>query len=61
MPVKEVITLQEAAKILCVHPLTLRNLCKAGRVPGAKVGKQWRFRRSSLLTFVDGDQTAKVQ
>ena len=40
---------EEAGDYLGVSPETIRNLCRAGKIPGAKqVGRQWRIPRSYL-------------
>lgn len=33
----------EIAKYLRVHPYTVKRLARAGKIPGFKVGDQWRF------------------
>ena len=49
MPVdSEVLTLDEAAAYLRVHPRTLRIKASEGEIPGAKIGKVWRFHRQQL-------------
>ena len=45
---EEVLTAEEAAKYLRIHPYTLRRLTRAGKVPGFKIGGQWRFRKEEL-------------
>ncbi len=37
-----------AAKLLHVHPKTVKRLAAEGRIPGMRIGKLWRFRASSL-------------
>ncbi len=44
----EVLTLDEAADYLRVHPRTLRLKAVEGIVPGAKVGRVWRFHKQQL-------------
>ena len=44
----DVLTLDEAAAYLRVHPRTLRLKASEGDVPAAKVGKVWRFHRGQL-------------
>jgi excisionase family DNA binding protein len=34
---------EEIAKYLRVHPYTVKRLARAGKIPGFKVGGQWRF------------------
>ena len=36
-------TAEEIAKYLRVHPYTVKRLARAGKVPGFKIGEQWRF------------------
>lgn len=38
----------EAAALLNIHPKTLQKLARAGGVIGIRIGKLWRFRASSL-------------
>jgi excisionase family DNA binding protein len=48
----EILTPQEAADLLRVSLLTVQRQAKAGRLPGRRVGKVWRFSRSVLLEWV---------
>ena len=41
-------TLPEAAEFLRVHPETLRQLARTGKMPGAKVGRAWVFLEEDL-------------
>ena len=45
---EELLDVQQAAKLLLMHPKTLQALARAGTVPCVKMGKYWRFRASSL-------------
>jgi len=40
MPRKEVVTAEEVAKYLRIHPYTVRRLAREGKLPGFKVGGQ---------------------
>ncbi len=44
----EVMDLREASAYLRLRPRTLTGLAARGVVPGTKIGKAWRFRRSLL-------------
>lgn len=35
--------LESAAEFLGLHPDTLQARAKSGQIPGAKIGKEWRF------------------
>ena len=39
----ETYTADEIAEYLRVHPYTVKRLARAGKIPGFKVGEQWRF------------------
>jgi len=48
----EVLTANGAATMLGVSKSTVLRLAAAGKLPGRKVGKQWRFLRSRLLRWI---------
>ena len=48
MPRKEVVTVEELAKYLRIHPYTVRRLARAGKLPGFKIGGQWRFKKEEI-------------
>jgi len=55
----DVLNLEEASQYLRIKRRTLYVLAARGVVPGAKIGGQWRFRRSQLDgLFEEGQHTA---
>lgn len=38
----------EAATLLQIHPKTLLQMARDGKVPAHRIGKYWRFRRTDL-------------
>lgn len=48
----EVLDVKQAAELLQVHPVTVRNLAAGGEIPGRKLGGQWRFSRAALLRWL---------
>jgi excisionase family DNA binding protein len=48
----EILTPQEAADFLRVSLLTVQRQAKAGRLPGRRVGKEWRFSRTVLTEWM---------
>ena len=46
------LSLTEAAKFLRVHPETLRQLARQGKIPGAKVGRAWVFLEEDLAEYL---------
>ena len=47
------LTPEEAAAILQIHPKTLIKMARLGQVPALRIGKHWRFTSSSLSSFID--------
>lgn len=43
-----IITIDEIAKYLNLHPLTVRRLARDGEIPAFRVGRQWRAKRAIL-------------
>lgn len=48
MTEKDVLTVEEVAEYLRIHPYTARRLARAGKLPGFKVGGQWRFKKYEI-------------
>ena len=48
----DIMTLDEAAEYLRVHPRTLRMKASEGKIPGAKIGRVWRFHRQQLESWL---------
>jgi excisionase family DNA binding protein len=44
----DVITAEQAATILKIHPVTVRLKAAAGQIPGRQIGNRWRFSRTRL-------------
>ncbi|MEQ1566833.1 MAG: helix-turn-helix domain-containing protein [Myxococcota bacterium] len=49
----EMLTLAEAAEMLRIAERTCYELARKQRIPAAKVGGQWRIRRSELDAWLD--------
>lgn len=43
-----IMTIDEVAEYLGLHPLTVRRLARDGEIPAFKVGRQWRVQRKLL-------------
>ncbi|MCC4261646.1 helix-turn-helix domain-containing protein [Halopseudomonas aestusnigri] len=52
----QVMTLDELATYLKLPKSTLYKLVQQGRVPGQKLGKQWRFGRAAIDRWLDAEQ-----
>ena len=45
---EQIMTLREVAKYLGLHAMTVYKLTREGRMPAAKIGGQWRFKKDIL-------------
>jgi len=54
------LTLQEAAKLLKLHPVTLQEKSRAGKIPGAKIGKRWVFVEVDLIEHIRAQYQRRV-
>ena len=50
---EQIMTLREVAKYLGLHAMTVYKLTREGRVPAAKIGGQWRFKRDVLDEWLE--------
>jgi len=45
-------TAEEVAKVLRLHPYTVRRLCREKKVPAFKFGGQWRFNKEEIQKWM---------
>ena len=50
---EQIMTLREVAQYLGLHIMTVYKLTREGRVPAAKIGGQWRFKRDILEEWLE--------
>lgn len=61
VPVTTLLTRDEVAEILRVHPRDLRRLVLAGEFPaGIKVGRRLRWRRTTLEKWLDAGERNRL-
>ncbi len=57
MPIdSDILTLEELHSYLKIPKPTLYALAQGGRIPAAKVGKHWRFRRADINEWLKAQQ-----
>jgi excisionase family DNA binding protein len=49
----EIMTLEEVARYLKVKPQTVYKWAQEEQIPGTKLSKEWRFRKSILDEWID--------
>lgn len=47
-PLNEVLTVDEVARYLRVHPMTVQRWCRSGSLPAAKIGRAYRIKKDDL-------------
>lgn len=59
-PEPEFLTVREAAALLRVAEQTVRNELAARRLPGKKIGKEWRLSRTALIAYLSTPGTPRA-
>ena len=60
-PTPDVMSVTDVAKYLLVSSSTIRNLIRRKTIPVAKVGIQWRFRRSTIDAWMQRDTKTRCK
>jgi len=47
-----ILDVDKAADFLGVSTETIRILARNGKIPAAKIGRQWRFQQDDLINFL---------
>ena len=55
------LNLKQAATFLRMNPEVLRQKAKAGKVPGAKLGKCWVFVEEDLVAYIRSQYASRRQ
>jgi excisionase family DNA binding protein len=53
MTTNDILTVEEVARYLKMQPQTVYKWAQEGRIPGTKLGKEWRFRKSIIDEWID--------
>ena len=54
---EKIYTTEQVAKILQIHPLTVLNYIKSGKIKAVKLGRVYRIRESALQNFLEQEST----
>jgi excisionase family DNA binding protein len=60
MQAEEILTANQVADLLQIHPRTVYKLVKQGSLPGRKFGGGWRFSKSEILAMVHPHASANA-
>jgi excisionase family DNA binding protein len=53
---EEILTTEQVASLLQIHPKTVYKFAQEGAIPGKKVGGIWRFSKEAIVKFVAGNE-----
>jgi len=59
--VEEIITPSEVAALLRIHVKTVYRLAEEGLIPGKRIGRSWRFRKSSVLQLISQNEGSEAK
>ncbi len=51
--VDQIMTIEEVARYLSLHELTVRRLAREGEIPAFKIGRQWRVKKDLLDRWIE--------
>ncbi len=57
----KILTLEEVADYLRVHPSTIYRLVKKGKLPAFKVGSDWRFNLAAIESWRSQAELSSTQ
>jgi excisionase family DNA binding protein len=53
----QIMTIEQVARYLSLHELTVRRLAREGEIPAFKVGRQWRVKKTLLDRWIEREAT----
>ena len=59
MPEETVFTVQELATYLKMKPVTIYKHAKARKLPGFKVGANWRFKKTTIDRWITDQEDSE--
>jgi len=58
---KEIMTAQDVADYLNLHPLTVHRYAREGKIPAFKIGTDWRFHKKYIERWIKEKLTSGPQ
>ena len=50
--IDDILDADQVGEMLHIHPRTIVRLANQGKIPGFKVGSQWRFRKEAINEYI---------
>ena len=57
---EHLMTLHEVADYLGLHYLTVYRLIQEGKIPAARLGGRWRFKKDILDRWIENDMNGRM-
>lgn len=57
----DLLTVEEVAALLHLHPATVRAMAAGRKIPAARVGHRWLFLRTDVMAWVQSRRQGVVQ
>lgn len=58
---EQLLTVAQVATWLNVHPETVLRWVRSGKLPGSKLGREWRFQRADVEAFIERNRSAAAR
>ena len=55
-----IMTIEEVARYLSLHALTVRRLAREGEIPAFKIGRQWRVKKGLLDRWIERETMRNI-
>ena len=55
-----IMTIEEVARYLSLHELTVRRLAREGEIPAFKIGRQWRVKKDLLDRWIERETMKNI-
>ena len=55
---EKLLSVNDVAEMLGLHPQTVRDFAGDGKLPGIKVGKAWRFKPSEIEAYLERQRSS---
>lgn len=49
-------TVNEVARYLRLHEMSIYRMCQQGTIPSFKIGKSWRFKKERIEEWLEGKE-----
>jgi excisionase family DNA binding protein len=56
----DILTVDQVARILHLHPKTIRGFIREGKLKAKKLGKGWRIYKSDIESFIDDEGRSRA-